>query len=378
MVVAPADATNEDSFRHRFGWSAAFAGAIVGLAVSLFLLLLGSGIGLSLTSAHAPGSTFLTLGGIYFLAAEALGFAVGGHLTGRLIGPMAETDRAEEFRAAAHGLAVWGLCVTATMLLALFLSAGTVGSSLLADQLRLNGGDPGKDTTNSTYWTDVLFRPAGAALHASLAWQRFAQADAPTTDAQSTDDEGPGDTEGLTTVTPMTNVPARSAPPQATPAPSPGVDPAPPQQSSTAPHVITIPDQAEASQSVTATSAAASDRPTNVEAKAETSHILEVWGRGTGPLPREDAERIAQLVSQSVGITAADASGRVLRMQASVREQRTTSADKARKALRNVSLWLALAWFFGALVATMAAISARWEDDRITFGWPKRSEPSGA
>ena len=27
---------------------------------------------------------------------------------------------------------------------------------------------------------------------------------------------------------------------------------------------------------------------------------------------------------------------------------------------------------FGAIVAAAAAMSARWEDDRITFGWPRR------
>ena len=49
------------------------------------------------------------------------------------------------------------------------------------------------------------------------------------------------------------------------------------------------------------------------------------------------------------------------------------AAETARKIARNASLWIAFALLFGAIVATMAAISARWEDDRITFGWPKRA-----
>src|SRR5690349_16058587 len=105
---------------HRMSWPASFAGALVGTATIFFLLARGSGVGLSLVPAPGVVSKgFLTLGAIYFLAAQAFGFAVGGHLVGRLIGPMAETDREEEFRAAAHGLTVWGLCVTATALLVL-------------------------------------------------------------------------------------------------------------------------------------------------------------------------------------------------------------------------------------------------------------------
>src|ERR1700745_3297586 len=111
----PPISESEDSFRRRFAWGPTFAGAVVGTATIFFLLTLGAGFGLSLVPATGVASKgFLTLGAIYFLAAQAMGFAAGGHLVGRLIGPMAETDREEEFRAAAHGLTVWGLCVTAT------------------------------------------------------------------------------------------------------------------------------------------------------------------------------------------------------------------------------------------------------------------------
>src|SRR5690242_4380449 len=90
-MMAAADAV-QSGFRHRFSWSATFAGAVVGTAVIFFLLTLGAGVGLSLVPAKGVTSTsFLTLGAIYFLAAQAMGFAAGGHLVGRLIGPMAET-----------------------------------------------------------------------------------------------------------------------------------------------------------------------------------------------------------------------------------------------------------------------------------------------
>jgi len=115
-----------------FSWSAAFAGAFVATAVTFFLITLGSGVGLSLVTAHhatASGmTTFFTLGAIYFLVAQAFGFAAGGHIVGRLIGPALETDREEEFRAGTHGLVAWALAVVATATL-VALSLTTAGSS---------------------------------------------------------------------------------------------------------------------------------------------------------------------------------------------------------------------------------------------------------
>jgi len=87
--------------RH-FHWGAAIAGAVAATATSFFLITLGSGVGLALASPGHPGA-FLTLGAIYFFAAQAFGFTVGGYLVGRLIGPEVETAKEEEFRAAAHG-----------------------------------------------------------------------------------------------------------------------------------------------------------------------------------------------------------------------------------------------------------------------------------
>ena len=48
--------------------------------------------------------------------------------------------------------------------------------------------------------------------------------------------------------------------------------------------------------------------------------------------------------------------------------------ETARKTASYASLWIAASLLFGAIVAAAAAMSARWEDDKVTFGWP-RSEP---
>jgi len=149
----------------RFSWGLAFAGGVVAAAVIFFLLALGSGFGLLLIDPvrHSGPSTpaFLTGGAIYFLAAQVFGFAVGGHLAGRLLGPLAETRGQEEFRAAAHGLVAWAVTILAT--LALLVLAGLVavgGATALSPMHGVHASEtPGAPFT--AYLVDVLFRPAG-------------------------------------------------------------------------------------------------------------------------------------------------------------------------------------------------------------------------
>ena len=93
IVIAEED---EDTGRN-FSWGLAFAGAVTATAVTFFLLTLGSGFGLMLVHpATTSAPTFLTGGAIYFLIAQTFGFAVGGHLVGRLLGPIVDATREEE------------------------------------------------------------------------------------------------------------------------------------------------------------------------------------------------------------------------------------------------------------------------------------------
>ena len=98
-----------------FSWRAVVAGAFVASAVIFFLLFLGTGIGLSMFTAPqadaATAKSGLTLGAIYFFAAQAFGLAVGGYMAGRLMGPVLESRDEEIFHAAAHGLVAWALAV---------------------------------------------------------------------------------------------------------------------------------------------------------------------------------------------------------------------------------------------------------------------------
>ena len=97
-----------DTPQGRFSWSSAFAGALVATAVTFFLLTLGSGVGLSLVSVHGSTAggrmTFLTLGAIYFLTAQAFGFAAGGMSQAGSSDPRSNRHRKKSFAQAPTAL----------------------------------------------------------------------------------------------------------------------------------------------------------------------------------------------------------------------------------------------------------------------------------
>jgi hypothetical protein len=139
----------------RFSWGITLAGAAAAMATSFFLLTLGAGVGLgflALPASTLGATTFLTLGAIYFLASQAFGFAVGGYLVGRLMGPDAENSREEEFRASAHGFAMWAVAVLATMILA--------GSVLAGSALAVGVNRADKAEASHSYWVDQMFSPS--------------------------------------------------------------------------------------------------------------------------------------------------------------------------------------------------------------------------
>jgi hypothetical protein len=142
---------------NRFSWGITIAGAVAATATTFFLITLGGGVGLAFlpNRSGAGVTTFLTLGAIYFLAAQAFGFAVGGYLVGRLIGPQVENSKEEEFRASAHGFAMWAVAVVASILI-VGASSTIAGSAIAAGAA--SRGDTA--AASQAYWVDDMFRPA--------------------------------------------------------------------------------------------------------------------------------------------------------------------------------------------------------------------------
>jgi hypothetical protein len=158
----------------RFSWGLAIAGGVAATAVTFFLLTLGAGFGLLLVNPvteEGPSlPTFLTLGAIYFLAAQAFGFAVGGHLAGRLMGPLVEPDREENVRAGAHGLVAWAVAVLATLtMVALTGMAATHTGATTAALYGAASQDEADGEGMNAYFIDKLFRPGPATPAASPA-----------------------------------------------------------------------------------------------------------------------------------------------------------------------------------------------------------------
>jgi hypothetical protein len=133
--------------------------------------MLGSGFGLLLVSPRLHDvPVFLTAGAIYFFVAQAFGFAVGGHLAGRLLGPILESHAQEEFRAAAHGFAAWAVTVIATLLLIAFAGMAVASNAgMSASALYGASQTKASDVTPTGYLVDVLFRPGAPGSDAARA-----------------------------------------------------------------------------------------------------------------------------------------------------------------------------------------------------------------
>jgi hypothetical protein len=368
-TLEPATASEEIALTPaHFSWSATLAGGVIAVGVTLVLLVLGSGLGLELVPReagnHLPHGTF-TLGAIYFLAAQAFGLAVGGHVTGRLIGPAIETSSEENFRAGTHGLAVWATAIVITVLVVAATSTLAAKSAVrFAALYGASAQNAGEEQSGDTaYFVDMLFRPqsmnSAPPPHASLAWRRYAQADTSGTDAapgpgQSTQppadlnslgnygaspDEVPGgqseqDNGSQNNINGMPSRAIRRVPGDLAPQPPPATNPAPTQL--------------------------ASD-------KAEVTRILDAADVRGGTLAVEDRDRIAQLVAQDTNISYEQATSRANDVVGRQQAAREDGFERTRKAGGFAALWLAVSLIFGAVVSVIAAISARWEDDAQTM-----------
>ena len=134
-----------------FEWGAVLAGAVVAAGATFFLILVGAALGLSLAGTRnltaGGGHSFLTIGAIYFLAAQGFGFALGGYITGRLMAPALESDE-EHFRADAHGLGMWSLAVVLGLGLVALMAAAGLGEAVKSQ------------AQPTAYWADKLLTGA--------------------------------------------------------------------------------------------------------------------------------------------------------------------------------------------------------------------------
>ena len=146
-------------------WSGIIAGVFTAIAVTFIFIALGSGIGLSLASPFSvsPSAGTLTiLGAVWLVFAQAIGFATGGYVAGRLRRePMPVHTGETNFRDAASGLVVWaiGVLVTSVLLVTAAEKAGSAAATTAALGTAAAGAAGASSQTSTIdYFTDTLLR----------------------------------------------------------------------------------------------------------------------------------------------------------------------------------------------------------------------------
>ena len=172
-------------------WGAVFAGATVAAALTLILLLIGAGLGLSAVSpwsGEGVGAATLglsTIAWITFMSLAASG--VGGYVAGRLRRKWVGI-RSDEvyFRDTAHGLLAWAIATLAMATLLTSVAGAIIGGSAragaeiagdVAASVSVAAGstaDVDTDTSSNPldYFIDVLFRANPTTSAPSMAARR--------------------------------------------------------------------------------------------------------------------------------------------------------------------------------------------------------------
>jgi hypothetical protein len=162
-------------------WPAVFAGGVTAAAISVILLLFGSGLGLASVSpwagAGVSATTFTVLAAIWLIVVQWVSAVFGGYMAGRLRTKWTGLHTDEVFfRDTAHGFLAWALgtlIVVAVVALASGSVAGT-GARVAASSTAM--------TTASDYEVDQLFRvnAGGSALASPAAPDPHMRAEAKT------------------------------------------------------------------------------------------------------------------------------------------------------------------------------------------------------
>ncbi|MCO5148470.1 MULTISPECIES: hypothetical protein [unclassified Shinella] len=162
-------------------WGPVIGGATAAAAITLILLLLGSGVGLTMVSPWSGESASFTTvsvtAAIWFVIVQWLSSALGGYLTGRFRTKWAGIHTDEVFfRDTAHGFLSWALATVVVAGLAGSAFTSLVGSGVQAASsvaapasvgatAAAGGSDEAPDLATG-YFTDLLLRSQDAAARA--------------------------------------------------------------------------------------------------------------------------------------------------------------------------------------------------------------------
>jgi hypothetical protein len=159
----PEPAGRNEAHSSGVSWAAVIAGGFVAAALSLIMLALGSGIGLSSVSPWSntgASATAIGRGAItWLILMEIISSAMGGYIAGRLRTKWVNIHTDEVFfRDTAHGFLVWAVAVV--------LSAGFLGAAatrMIGAAREDSSSVAGRTVDASQYYVDAFLRSAGAA-----------------------------------------------------------------------------------------------------------------------------------------------------------------------------------------------------------------------
>ena len=158
-------------------WAAVIAGAFVAAALSLILLALGAGFGLSSVSIWSnSGASAATIGVaavLWLIVMQIISSAMGGYLAGRLRTKWANIHTDEVyFRDTAHGFLAWAVALVITAAFLASAATSMVGSTVSSSPATAGVNSQGQQTDPNGYFVDMLFRSDTAKLDANDALAR--------------------------------------------------------------------------------------------------------------------------------------------------------------------------------------------------------------
>lgn len=170
------DATAVESSSSAVSWSAIIAGAVSAAALTVLLMFLGTGLGLTMVSPWgnqgAGITTFAVSAAIWMIVTQWLSSALGGYMTGRLRARWVGVHTDETFfRDTAHGLLAWALATLLVVCMASTSLTSAVGTGVQAASHVASGAamgapsgaasrsDEGTGNNAMSYFVDSLFRP---------------------------------------------------------------------------------------------------------------------------------------------------------------------------------------------------------------------------
>jgi hypothetical protein len=159
---------NNEANSSGVSWAAVIGGGFVTAALSLILLALGTGLGLSSVSPWsnigASTSTIGTAAILWLILMQIISSSMGGYLAGRLRTKWANIHTDEVyFRDTAHGFLAWAVALVITAAFLASAAASMVGASASSAGAKVAGDQVEQQELGPNgYFIDTLFRSDSA------------------------------------------------------------------------------------------------------------------------------------------------------------------------------------------------------------------------